>query len=121
MNKVLIVEDEPWLSDVYAASLQTAGFAVETVRDGQAAIEAVDGEAPAAIVLDFLLPGGNGLQLLHELQSYADLQTIPVIICSSQSLGLDSAQQKAYGIAKVFRKSQLTPQKLAAAVKDILS
>lgn len=121
MKRVLIVEDEPWLSEAYGASLTAAGFAVEIVRDGQAAIEAIDAHIPAAIVLDWLLPGANGLQLLHELRSYADLQAIPVVLCSSQQLNLDAAQQQAYGIARCLRKSEITPQILAQVVQDVIS
>lgn len=120
MSRVLVIEDEPWLGDMYVASLTKAGFAVQLVDNGQAAIEAVDGQKPDLMVLDLLLPGGNGLQLIHELKSHADLADIPIILCSSHDLHLDSGQQRIYGIARILKKTDMTPQSLVRAVQEVM-
>lgn len=120
MSRILIVEDEPWLGEIYQASLQKAGFSVQLVTDGQAAIELIDQNQPNVIVLDLLLPGGNGLQLIHELKSHADLKDIPIILCSSHHVQLAEGQRQAYGIARMLKKTDMTPQLLIDAVTEAI-
>lgn len=118
---VLIVEDEPWLAEGYATALATAGWRSVAVRTAAAAITAIDEHAPVAIFLDIMLPHVNGIQLLHELKSYADIGTTPVIICSSIADTLQPDQLKAYGVRKVLAKPRVTPASLVAALREVLA
>ena len=120
MAKVLLVEDDPWMAGCYTAWLSVAGHEVRVSRDSQAALDAVDDSPPDVIILDLLLPYTNGVQLLHALQSYDDLATIPIILCSS-SLPDDLPDLTAYGVKRVATKASLSPRILRDAVKKVLS
>jgi len=118
---ILIVEDEPWLADSYAKALRTAKFRPVCVATAAAAIQAVDETPPKLIILDMMLPRVNGLQLLHELRSYVDLDTVPVIICSNVQLPIKAADLQSYGVARILAKTKLTPASLVRAVREVLA
>lgn len=120
MARVLIVEDDVWMADCYRRWLAAAGHEVRRVTSAQTALDALD-DAPADIILlDLLLPHANGTQVLHMLQSYADLAHIPVILCSS-SLPPQLPSLAAYGVRATLDKTQLTPETLRKTVGEVLA
>ena len=115
MARVLLVEDDRWQADCYSLWLRQEGHAVRHVTSAQGAIDALDGEASDVIVLDMLLPHASGIQLLHQLRSYADWMNIPVIVCSSaQPVG--NVNLEAYGVIAALNKASLTPQVFREAI-----
>lgn len=114
---VLIVEDDPWFAKQHIRILEKSGCTATWVADGIAAIAALDEQRPDAIVLDLFLPGPNAIVLLHEIQSYADLATIPVIICSGRAADVSRHALKSYGVVDVLDKATMQPADLVAAVK----
>lgn len=121
MGRILLVEDEPWLGELYHQLLTHAGHSVDWCRDGYEAIDHIDEHKPSVIVLDLLLPWGNGLQLLHELASHADLATIPVILCSN-ALPTDVDEQllRQYGVVKTINKAATSPKKFVSVVSGVV-
>ncbi|HSW81100.1 MAG TPA: response regulator [Candidatus Saccharimonas sp.] len=120
MAHVLIIEDDTWMADCYRRWLTADGHTVRCVGDAQSALDALD-DAPADVVLlDLLLPHANGTQVLHTLQSYADLARMPVILCSS-SLPPQLPPLRAYGVRAVLDKTQLTPNLLRQTVAEVLA
>ena len=79
MTNVLLVEDDPWLAELEAVMLSDAGFTVVHSPHAPSAIAKIDQTQPDIIILDVLLTGSTAFALLHELQSYSDTKTIPVI------------------------------------------
>ena len=119
MAHIVLVEDEPWLGELYRRLLQTVGHNVVWCRDGYEAIDAIDAHPPALIVLDLLLPWANGIQLLHELRAYKDLAEIPVIVCSN-ALPNQSGRiaLKSYGVVGLFDKAIDKPRTLVQLVNE---
>ncbi len=120
MTKVLLVEDDAWLAELEAGSLQQEGFTVHTVAHGFDAIEAIDSFVPEVIILDVLLAGTTAFSLLHELQSYQDTGKIPVILCTNLAEHLAENQFEAYGVKRIVDKTTMHPSDLAAAVRAVL-
>jgi len=122
MKEVMIVEDEAWLGELYQSMLHKAGYAVRWCRDNYDAIAALDERQPHLIVLDVLLPWTNGIQLLHEMNSYSDLMHIPVIMCTTVQLpnALSAQQLRPYGVVAVLDKTTMRPRDLLTAVKEAL-
>lgn len=118
---ILIVEDEPWLAEAYAKAIDQSGWHAVAVRTAPEAIIAVDNYQPIAIVLDIMLAGVNGIQLLHELRSYKDLAQLPVVVCSSLTHNLDAKQLEAYGVRRVLLKTKVTPKSLITAIREVLA
>lgn len=117
--KVLIVEDDPWMAGGNARLLEDDGHHVHTVSNAVAAIDAVDQFAPEVIVLDVLLPVGTGFALLHELQSYADTATLPVIVTTSLAADMTVEQLSPYGVRRLLDKATMRPTDLLAAVRSV--
>lgn len=117
---ILIVEDDNWLAEQHGRMLQSAGYDVEFAAHALAAMDAVDGRRPDAIVLDLLLAGPNAFTLLHELQSHADLAGIPVILCTNSADQIAEEDIAAYGVRQVLDKATMHPGDVIAAVKKVL-
>lgn len=115
MATVLIVEDDLLLAECYARWLRAARHTIQHVGDAQQAIDAIDTTPPDVILLDMLLPGANGIQLLHTLRSHTDLARIPVIVCSNALPG-HMPDVHAYGVVAVLDKTTLTRERLQEAV-----
>jgi DNA-binding response OmpR family regulator len=118
---VLVIEDEPWLGELYTDLLMQAGYAVALCRDIYDAFDYLGEHGAEAIVLDLLLPWSNGIQLLHELASYEDLRTIPVILYSNAlPKDLTLEQLRPYGVAAMLDKAAVAPGQLVATVQKVL-
>ncbi|HWT39658.1 MAG TPA: response regulator [Dongiaceae bacterium] len=119
MTKVLLVEDDAWLAELEAAILTDAGYDVTLTPHGFAAIEQVDKTLPDVIILDVLLTGTTAFTLLHELQSYSDTNTIPVILCTNMADQFDLPRLKPYGVRRLIDKMTMHPDDLVAAVRAV--
>lgn len=114
---ILIVEDDRWLADIYRDVLHKE-FEITLYHDAQSAAEALDTTPPDIILLDIMLPGGNGIAFLHELRSYDDLTHVPVVVCSS--VHLTEAQHQAitqFAPVQVMNKADLTPEYLVEIIR----
>lgn len=115
MKRVLIIDDDSWQIEHFGRLLEQNGFQVSSAVNALIAIDNIDRQKPDVVVLDMLMPGPNGMTLLHELQSHVDLAAIPVVVCSSLQLSL--AELKPYGVVAVLDKTTMSQNDLIAAVR----
>jgi DNA-binding response OmpR family regulator len=123
MATILLVEDDQFLSDLYLGVLVQAGYSTQVASDAQIAIDLLDEYGADLIILDLLLPGHNGIEVLQELQSHSDWQKIPVVILSSQPqtvLKLTTQQLADYGVVKYLYKPHTIPETLLDEIKELL-
>lgn len=117
IKKVLIIEDDIWLAEHYTRRFERLGYQICRTDNGIDGIEVIDTFRPDVIILDILLPGPNGLVLLHELQSHSDLAIIPIIVCTNSPLiGADMA---VYGVREVIDKASMDLDSLEVALKKV--
>jgi two-component system OmpR family response regulator/two-component system response regulator QseB len=90
--RILLVEDDPLLGDGLAAGLAQSGYAVDWLRDGEAAVAALAAESFAAVVLDLGLPRRDGLSVLRWLRARRD--ATPVLILTAR----DRVEDKVQGL-----------------------
>ena len=120
MSRILLVEDEPWLGELYV-QLLTREHDIVWVRDGYKAMESIEVRRPDVIVLDILLPWASGVQLLHELVSYGDTARIPVVLFSAAlPEGLDDNVLRAYGVVAALEKTSVKPAQVIKVVNGVL-
>lgn len=117
---VLVIEDDKWQAEHYARVLNRVGYETIVAFDAVSAIQLIDDKLPDAIVLDVLLTGSTAFALLHELQSYSDTGSIPVILCTSLASDLSSDNLMDYGVSKVLDKTTMIPDDLVASLKAVL-
>jgi DNA-binding response OmpR family regulator len=82
-QRVLVVEDDPGLAEMYRLALERNGFVVQHAREMVTAIRALNHQIPAAILLDLMLPGIRGLELARYVRRDAESPNIPIIVCSA--------------------------------------
>lgn len=80
MPRILILEPNRLLAEMYCRALEHVGYDTISVASGQAAVDSADETTPDLIVLELQLPAHNGFEFLYEFRSYTDWQRVPVII-----------------------------------------
>ena len=77
---ILVVDDEPSISEVVSIYLERAGYRVQVARDGQAALDALERQTPDLVVLDLMPPKVDGLEITRQLRATGD---VPIIMLTS--------------------------------------
>ena len=122
-KKVLLVEDEPLLIDLYQERFSEEDFSLEIARDGNEALKKADLGADL-ILLDILLPGINGFEVLRRLKRNLDTRDITVIVLTNLgSEQSDSDKQLAFSLGAVdyLVKSYHTPDEMVEIVNKRLA
>ncbi|MBA4216755.1 MAG: response regulator [Proteobacteria bacterium] len=116
-ERVLVVEDEPKLAALVCDYLRAAGLDSEWLADGRQALERLQGGAmPAALILDLMLPGLDGLELCRAVRAFSD---VPILICSARVEELDRLLGLELG-ADDYVCKPFSPRELVARVKALL-
>ena len=101
MKKILLVEDDAILLQMYKDGLREAGFVVETADTGDKAIVRVKSFLPDLVLLDIMLPGNlNGFDVLESMQRDPHLKDIPVVMLTN----LDSEKETALKIGAIVSR-----------------
>ncbi len=119
-DKILIVEDEPFLLDMYKMKFKQGGFEVISAADGEEAIRISRREKPDIILLDIMMPKIDGFEVLENLKKNSLTKSIPVLIFSNFSQKEQKEKGIALGAADYFVKTNYTPAQVLEKVKNIL-
>jgi CheY-like chemotaxis protein len=121
MTKILIVEDDPGVSQLYHRIFSLEGYTVELAADGEEGLIKVKNFHPGLILLDISMPKMNGIQVLEVLKASDDTKTIPVVMLTNLS-GDEFAQAAlAKGAIKYITKSDYEPVQIVDAIKQVIS
>ena len=105
MRRILIIDDEDDIRAVAALSLESvAGWTVLTASSGSQGISAARVEMPDAILMDVMMPAMDGPTTFREMQSYADIAHIPVILLTAKVQGVDQRRFAGLGVAAILFK-----------------
>jgi CheY-like chemotaxis protein len=120
MKRVLIIEDDQIVATACRNRLGLEGFQVEVSHDGQNALDALRRFEPEALLLDLMLPGMSGVEVLRRVRSEPGFQQVPVIVFSNtwQSNLVEDAWQA--GATRCLCKSRCPATELVAVLKDAL-
>lgn len=120
MSKVIIVEDDTFLQSLASQKLGKEGFTVVAVSDGNVAYDTVKKEKPDIMLLDLMMPGVDGFQVLEKVKSDENTKAIPVVVFSNLSDDKDINRAKELGAVEFMVKSNFTLDELVEKVKSIL-
>ncbi|MFA5133234.1 MAG: response regulator [Patescibacteria group bacterium] len=104
--KILIVEDEQTLAKVMAEKIKASGYTVKIEDNGDKVVATSKSFKPDLILLDLVLPGKYGMEVLHDLKSDKTLNVIPVIIISNLDNDEEIKKALSLGAVDYFVKSQ---------------
>ncbi|MDP3093942.1 MAG: response regulator [bacterium] len=120
MKNILLVEDDPFLVDIYTTKFKETGFAIDVAPDGSQAIRKMTEKKPDLVLLDIVLPHLDGWEILERIRSDENLKDLKVVILSN--LGQKSEVDKAFamGATKYLIKAHYTPSEVVEEVRTIL-
>ena len=120
MAKILIIEDDKFLRELMIKKLETAGYGALGAVDGEEGIKKAQKERPALILLDLVLPGMDGFEVLAKLKQEKATNSIPVVILSNlgQQEDIDKAAQ--LGAIEYLIKANFTPGEIIEKIKSIM-
>jgi len=120
-KKILLVEDEALIRELYARQLTRAGFIVTPVETGELGVESLKKDDYALILLDIMLPGINGLEVLKQLKILKP-QTKTVVILLT-NLGQETVIKEGFelGAQAYLIKTSYTPDQVVTEVNNALS
>jgi DNA-binding response OmpR family regulator len=120
MAKVLIVEDDFFISEIYTRSLTNAGFEVDNAATGTQAIERIAIGKPDMVLLDIMLPDFDGFEVLQRVNKEKLQVRMPIIVVSNLSDDESISKATNLGVQDYMIKSNVTPKDIVARVKEIL-
>ncbi len=121
MAKILIVEDDTLLSNMYAQKFKKDGFEVTTAGNGEVGLSKVKSDKPDLVLLDIMMPKMNGLQVLEKMKADAEVKEIPVILLTNLARGVEDANKGLeLGAVAYLVKSKVQPTEVVAKVKHVL-
>jgi PAS domain S-box-containing protein len=119
-RRVLVVDDDADLRRQLRGLLEKVGWTVDEAADGQEALDRLT-VRPALILLDLLMPGMDGLELLARLQEREELRSVPVIVLTAKDLTAADHDRLRGTIEAVLRKGALGPEQLLAEVGAVMA
>jgi len=121
MPNILLVEDDPFLVDIYTTKFKEAGFAIEVAGNGDQAFVKLAEHQPDLLLLDIVLPHLDGWEILKKIKEEKSLEGLKVVVLSN--LGQKQEVDKALelGAAKYLIKAHYTPSEVVEEVKKTLA
>lgn len=120
MTKILLVEDDVNLRDIYFARFQADGYELAVASNGEEALAIAVKEKPDLILLDVMMPRISGFDVLDILRSTPETKSTKVIMMTALSEQTDKDRGKALGVDEYLVKSQVTLEDVVTTVKKVL-
>jgi DNA-binding response OmpR family regulator len=119
--KVALIEDDMAIVQMYRMKFETEGYEVQTAPDGQSGLDLIVSFEPNVVLLDLMMPGMNGLDMLHKLRSQPGGREVKVIVLTN--MGDTETATRVYKMAAddYIVKAEMTPKQVAERVKALLA
>ncbi|PIQ75427.1 MAG: response regulator [Candidatus Portnoybacteria bacterium CG11_big_fil_rev_8_21_14_0_20_40_15] len=121
-NKIFIVEDDKFLRDLIIKKLDTEGYETAFAVGGEEALKKIGEEKPDLVLLDLILPGIDGYEVLKQMKNNSsdDIKKIPVIILSNLGQRDDVEKGINLGAVDFLIKAHFTPGEIIDKIKQVL-
>lgn len=120
-KRVLLVEDDEFIRDLYKRQFTLANLSVDAVRTGKEALSILENASYDLILLDIMLPDTNGLDVLKRIKESERTKSIPVVLLTN--LGQDSIIQEGFvlGAEDYIIKASHTPDQLIEKIQGLFA
>jgi CheY-like chemotaxis protein len=119
VNRILLCEDQAALRELMRAALAEGGYEIVEAADGDESLRLARELRPDVVVLDMVLPGQSGLDVLAQLRSDPSLAETRVVLCTAHNVSLAGDNGRGLGADRYLPKP-FSPLQLAAVVEDLL-
>ncbi|CUK05583.1 Transcriptional regulatory protein WalR [Ruegeria denitrificans] len=117
-RKVLLIEDEPNIAEAIRFLLTREGWQVQTHGEGADALQVIQGASPDLVILDVMLPGKSGMEILRDLRELEDLQGLPVLMLTARGQSRDREMAENAGVSR-FMTKPFSNTEMLTAVRDL--
>ncbi|HXS69177.1 MAG TPA: response regulator, partial [Candidatus Polarisedimenticolia bacterium] len=118
--KILIIEDDQIIANIYRNKFVLDGFEAETARDGDIGLDLVRSFRPDAVLVDLALPRVTGLEVIRKLRAENDFKEMPIVVFSNTYLSTMLEEAWKAGATKCLSKANCTPRQVIDAVRTTL-
>ena len=120
MKKILFIEDDQIVANVYRNKLAVEGYKVETAPDGETGLKTMRIFKPDTIILDLMLPGMSGLDVIKQVRSEEEFAKVPIIVFSNTYLTNMIQEAWKAGATKCISKSNCSPKEVIEVVRHTI-
>jgi DNA-binding response OmpR family regulator len=121
MKKILIIEDDKIVANIYGNKFKAEGFQVEFAADGLAGLEMVSKTEPDLVMLDLMLPKLSGVEIIKGIRAQEQFKTLPIVVFSNSYLSNLVQEAWKAGANKCLSKAESTPRTLLEVIKGIFN
>ncbi len=118
--RVLIIDDDTFLANIYGRFLNENGCEVRVARSGEDGLKQMERETPDLIVLDVLLPEMDGFEVMEKVRCHPDLNSLPMIVLTNLGQREDVDRAMEYGASAYLIKTHSAPLSLMRKVREVL-
>ncbi|TXH01770.1 MAG: response regulator [Candidatus Moraniibacteriota bacterium] len=119
-KRILLIDDEAYLREIYNIELTREGFEVLLASDGEEGLKVIRAEKLDAVLLDLQMPGKNGFDVLSELGKDSELKKIPVVILSNLDEEENFKKAGQFETHFYLVKALTTPPKVAKILREVI-
>lgn len=118
--KIVLIEDEEMLSNMYEAKFTKEGFEIKKALDGESGLQLIQANKPDLVLLDIIMPKLDGFSVLRKIKEDPKTKNIPVILLTNLGQDEDIKKGNALGAKGYLVKANLTPAQVVDKVKEYL-
>jgi len=118
---VILADDEPYILAVYKEALEQAGFSVYPVRSGQEVLDTLKKFVPDLLVLDLIMPGVSGFEVIKKLKADDNLKDLPIVILTNLSQGSDEEEVRNQGVNEYIVKADSSISEFIERVNQVFA
>ncbi len=119
MKKILIIEDDQLVANIYRNKFSVEGFQVEVALDGAAGFDLINSFHPDAVILDLMLPKVTGVDVLKKIRAQPNMQQLPVIVFSNTYLSNMVQEAWKAGATKCLSKANCPPKQVIDVLRTL--
>jgi DNA-binding response OmpR family regulator len=120
-KKILVVEDDKFLRELMSQKLIKEGFEIIQAVDGEEGLKKIKEEKPGLVLLDLILPGIDGFEVLTRVKTDPEVSQTPIIILSNLGQREDVERGLKLGATDYLIKAHFTPGEIIEKIKNILT
>jgi len=120
-TKILLIEDDPFLSSMYSTKFEMENFYVSSAEDGEKGLKLSLNEKPDIILLDILMPKMNGFEVLEKLKANEETNKIPVILLTNLNQKDEIERGMSLGANDYLIKAHFMPSEVVDKIKKIIN
>jgi CheY-like chemotaxis protein len=118
--KVMIVDDDHFILNMYKIKFEHAGFDIKTASNGQEALDiARSGYVPHVLLIDIIMPVMGGIEFLNHIREEKLFEHVPIIVLSNQSQSSDISDAMKLGVKSYIVKATTIPSEIVDEIKNM--